>query len=41
MIEVGTYLGDVSFTDHNGNVECLSSSRPKVLFCYPKASTPG
>ena len=41
MIEVGAYLGDVSFTDHNGNVEHLTGSRSKVIFCYPRANTPG
>ncbi len=41
MIEVGAHLGKVTFSDHNGQLERLCGGGPKVVFCYPKASTPG
>ena len=41
MIKVGDQLSEVTFLDHKGNVESLNGNQGKVIFCYPKASTPG
>ena len=41
MIEVGEQVGEIILQDHNGTENSLDTSRKKVIFCYPKASTPG
>jgi len=41
MIEVGGQVGEIILRDHNGTENNLNTSRRKVIFCYPKASTPG
>ena len=41
MIGVGEQVGEIILQDHNGMENNLNTSRTKVIFCYPKASTPG
>ena len=41
MIDVGEQVGEIILQDHNGMENNLNTSRTKVIFCYPKASTPG
>ena len=41
MIDIGEPLGEIILQDHEGNQNSLNTSRRKVIFCYPKASTPG
>ena len=41
MIDVGEQVGEIILQDHNGTQNSLNTSRRKVIFCYPKASTPG
>jgi|LUMJ01.1.fsa_nt_gb peroxiredoxin len=41
MIKTGARLEELTLIDHNGNDAHLNSNRRKVLFCYPRASTPG
>ena len=41
MIDVGKQVGGIILQDQNGTQNRLNSSRRKVIFCYPKASTPG
>tara|TARA_B000000460_G_scaffold220264_1_gene171731 strand:- start:33 stop:158 length:126 start_codon:yes stop_codon:yes gene_type:complete len=41
MIEVGEQVGEIILQDHNGTQNSLNTFRRKVIFCYPKASTPG
>ena len=41
MIDVGELVGEITLQDHNGTQTTLNTPRRKVIFCYPKASTPG
>ena len=41
MIDVGEQVGEIILQDHSGTHNTLNTSRRKVIFCYPKASTPG
>ena len=41
MIDIGEPLGEIILQDHEGNQNSLNTSRRKVIFCYPTASTPG
>ena len=41
MIDVGEQVGGIILQDQNGTQKSLNTSRRKVIFCYPKASTPG
>ena len=41
MIDIGEPVGEIILQDHEGNQNSLNTSRRKVIFCYPKASTPG
>ena len=41
MIEVGETVDDLTLLDHNGEHKSLETPRKKVIFCFPKASTPG
>ncbi len=41
MIDIGEPVGEITLQDHEGKQNSLKTSRRKVIFCYPKASTPG
>lgn len=41
MIAAGETLGHVTLRDHNGEEITLDAPRWKVVFCFPKAGTPG
>ena len=41
MIDIGEPVGEIILKDHEGKQNSLNTSRRKVIFCYPKASTPG
>jgi len=41
MIDVGESVGEIILLDNEGKQKSLNTSRRKVIFCYPKASTPG
>ena len=41
MIDIGEPLGEIILQAHEGNQNSVNTSRRKVIFCYPKASTPG
>ena len=41
MIDIGEPIGEIILQDHEGNQNSLNTSRRKVIFCYPKANTPG
>ncbi|MFL3051355.1 MAG: hypothetical protein ACJZ02_06680 [Candidatus Neomarinimicrobiota bacterium] len=41
MIKIGQSLGEINLLNQEGENESLNSKKRKIIFCYPKANTPG
>ena len=41
MIKIGQSLGEINLLNQDGQSQSLNSKKQKIIFCYPKANTPG
>ena len=41
MIKIGQSLGAINLLNQDGQSQSLNSKKQKIIFCYPKANTPG
>ena len=41
MIKIGQSLGEINLLNQDGESQSLNGKKRKIIFCYPKANTPG
>jgi|TARA_B100000686_G_C16790166_1_gene978100 peroxiredoxin len=41
MIKIGQSLGEINLLNQDGASQSLNGKKRKIIFCYPKANTPG